>query len=70
MAERNDQTIYIQACYLIANEDVEKREFGNLQAIRNNYPKMVVSLNPLNTNSNIEGITHLHLREFLKHQDF
>lgn len=70
VAERNDQTIYIQASYLIANEDVEKREFGNLQAIRNNYPKMVVSLNPLNTSSNIEGITHLHLREFLKQQDF
>ena len=70
VAERNDQTIYIQATYLVSNEEVEKREFGNLQAIHNNYPKMVVSLNPLNTNSNIEGIAHLHLREFLKKTEF
>ena len=69
-AERNDQTIYIQATYLVSNEEVEKREFGNLQAIHNNYPKMVISLNPLNTNSNIDGIAHVHLREFLKQTEF
>jgi hypothetical protein len=69
VAERNDQTVYIQATYLVSSEDVEKREFGNLQAIKNNYPKMVVSLNPLNTSSNVEGIKHIHLREFLKQTD-
>lgn len=65
VAEKNEQTIYIQVAYLIADEQTEKREFGNLQAIKNNHPKIVVSMNPLNTISDIEGIKHIHLRQFL-----
>lgn len=66
VAEKGEQTLYIQATYIIANEETEKREFGNLLAIKNNHPKMVVSMNPMNTDSNYQGIRHLHLREFLK----
>ena len=54
------------ASYLIADEATERREFGNLLAIPNNHPKMVVSMNPLLTEANYQGILHLHLREFLK----
>lgn len=66
VAEKNDQTIYIQAAYLIMSEETERREFGNLLAIPNNYPKIVVSMNPLLSETNYQGIIHLHLREFLK----
>ena len=65
VAEKGEQTLYVQVAYLIADEETEKREFGNLQAIRNNHPKMVVSMNPLNTISEVEGIRHIHLRQFL-----
>jgi len=65
VAEKDNQTIYIQVAYLIVDEETEKREFGNLQAIKNNYQKIVVSMNPLNTISNVEGIKHIHLRYFL-----
>ncbi len=65
VAERGDETLYVQASYLIANEETEKREFGNLLSIKDNHLKMVVSMNPLNTNSNYQGVRHLHLREFL-----
>ena len=65
VAEKNEQTIYVQVAYLIADEATEKREFGNLQAIKNNHPKMVISMNPLNTVSDIDGIKHIHLRNFL-----
>lgn len=65
VAEKNEQTIYVQVAYLIADEATEKREFGNLQAIKNNHPKMVISMNPLNTISDIDGIKHIHLRNFL-----
>lgn len=65
VAEKDEQTIYVQVAYLIADEETEKREFGNLQAIKNNHPKMVVSMNPLNTVSDVEGIKHIHLRHFL-----
>ncbi len=29
----------IQSTYMMADESTRQREFGNLQAIRNNYPK-------------------------------
>ncbi|MCQ2333458.1 MAG: ATP-binding protein [Paludibacteraceae bacterium] len=66
VAEKGERVLYVQVTYLMINEDTEKREFGNLLAIPNNYPKIVVSMNPLHTRSNYEGIQHLHLREFLK----
>lgn len=66
ISEKDDQTLFIQATYLITNEETEKREFGNLLSIRSNYPKLVVSMNPLHTESDYQGIRHLHLREFLK----
>ena len=69
VAEKDEQTIYVQVAYLIADEEMEKREFGNLQAIKNNHPKMVVSMNPLNTISDVEGIKHIHLRHFLNMKD-
>lgn len=65
VAEKNGKILYIQATYIIAGEETEKREFGNLLAIRDNHPKMVVSMNPLNTESDYQGIRHIHLREFL-----
>lgn len=65
VAEKNGKVLYIQATYIIASEETEKREFGNLLAIRDNHPKMVVSMNPLNTESDYQGIRHIHLREFL-----
>jgi len=66
VARKNGQTIYIQATYLLASEETIEREFGNLQLIKDNYPKYVVSLDSFHTGGNREGITHLHLREFLK----
>lgn len=44
MARRNDEVIYVQATYLMVDETTRQREFGNLETIRDNYPKYVVSL--------------------------
>ena len=60
------QRIYVQASYLIANNNTRSREFGNLHAIKDNYPKYVISMTPLLTRNDNEGITHLPLRKFLK----
>ncbi len=57
--------VYIQVTYLIASEETRQREFGNLEAIQDNYPKYVISLMPMNWHSDYNGITHLHLRRFL-----
>jgi len=63
---QNRRTLYIQATYLLASEETINREFGNLKFIKDNYPKYVVSLDSFHRESNDEGITHIHLREFLK----
>ena len=43
----------------------EKRVFGYLRAIKDNYPKYVISMTPLLTKNDDDGITHIHLRKFL-----
>jgi len=46
------------------DDKVKKREFGNLLLVKDNYPKYVVSLDPV-TISSYKGITHLSLHQFL-----
>lgn len=62
----NGEKKYVQVSYLIVNEETRKREFGNLMKIQDNYPKYVVSMTPLITNNDYDGIKHIHLRNFLK----
>ncbi len=59
------ERIYVQASYIIADSATREREFGNLHAIKDNYPKYVISMTPLVTRNDSDGITHLHLRRFL-----
>lgn len=59
------QRIYVQASYMIVDDTTREREFGNLRAIKDNYPKYVISMTPLVTKADDNGITHLHLRKFL-----
>jgi hypothetical protein len=68
VAVKGEETVYIQATYLLSEESTIQREFGNLQAIENNYPKYVISMDPFQSESNLGGIRHLHLRTFLKLQ--
>ena len=62
----NGEKKYVQVSYLIVNEETRKREFGNLMKIQDNYPKYVVSMTPLITNNDYDGIKHIHLRNILK----
>lgn len=63
---KGDDTIYVQASYLITEESTFEREFGNLQKINDNYPKYVISMTPFMDSSKYEGIIHIPLAEFLK----
>ncbi|MBQ3624749.1 MAG: ATP-binding protein [Prevotella sp.] len=60
------QTAYVQVSYIIADKTTREREFGNLRNIKDNYPKYVISMTPLVSKSDDNGITHLHLRKFLR----
>ena len=49
-----------------SREETEKREFGNLLAINDNYPKYVVTLNDLIVGSDYKGIKQFNLNDFLQ----
>lgn len=67
VATKGDRTIYVQVTYLLASEETIKREFGNLSAIKDNYPKYVVSMDPIGGGlKEYPGMHHIRLREFLK----
>ncbi|MGN0214092.1 MAG: ATP-binding protein [Muribaculaceae bacterium] len=67
VATKSDTRIYVQVTYLLAADETIKREFGNLVAIKDNYPKYVVSLDPVSGGfSKYPGIEHVNLRDFLK----
>ena len=64
ICEKNSERIYIQACYIISDQKVQDREFGNLLHIQDHYPKYVVSMDTVKWDS-IQGIQHLRLIDFL-----
>lgn len=64
-SKKGGSRLYIQASYIIADEETRKREFGNLESIKDNYPKYVISMTPLVRKNDDNGITHLGLRTFL-----
>lgn len=67
VAIKGGKTIYVQVTYLLAADETISREFGNLAGIRDNYPKYVVSMEPISGElAEYPGIHHVHLREFLK----
>lgn len=67
VATKGDKTIYVQVTYLLASDETISREFGNLAGIKDNYPKYVVSMDPVSGElDKYPGIRHIHLREFLK----
>ena len=61
----NGQRAYVQASYIVADEKTREREFGNLRKINDNYPKYVISMTPLVSRNDDNGIIHLSLRRFL-----
>ncbi len=62
---KDQRKIYIQASYIIGTDQTHQREFGALRAIPDNYPKYVISMTPLVSRNDNEGIQHVSLREFL-----
>lgn len=64
IAERQGEKIYIQVALRITENKTMQREFGNLMAIKDNYPKYVITLDDY-TGTSYEGILHVPLKQFL-----
>lgn len=65
VCEKSGKKIYIQVTYLLQDETTIRREFGNLLAIKDNYPKYVVSMDEALSGSDYKGIEHIHVRDFV-----
>lgn len=59
---KQEEKIYIQVAYEITSQNRE-REFGNFAAIRDNYPKIVISRDKIPMSQN--GIIHRNIIDFL-----
>lgn len=64
VCEKNNKRLYIQVAYKITEENYE-REFGNLLAIPDNCPKIVVSMDEMIDKGEYKGIKQINIREFL-----
>ncbi|PHI10951.1 ATP-binding protein [Fusobacterium polymorphum] len=64
VANLRDENLYLQVTYLLASSETIEREFSPLKSIKDNYPKMVLSMDNL-PESNIEGIKRKRIIDFL-----
>lgn len=64
VAERNNEKIYLQVAYLLADNKTVEREVKPLRAITDNYPKYILSLDEL-FGADIDGIKRVNLIEWL-----
>lgn len=68
IAERDGKRLYVQVCYLLAAPETIRREFEPLRMVRDNWPKLVLSLDPVSRSQ--DGIEHRNIIEFLLSEDF
>ena len=62
VAKKGDRQIYVQSTYIMADEQTAHREYSPLTAIKDNFEKIVVSLDDISLPSN-QGIRHVRAWE-------
>lgn len=69
IAEKLGNKVYVQVTYKMESENTVRREFASLLALKDHYPKYVVSMDELWKEA-IEGIKHMHIADFLLMLEF
>lgn len=69
VATRQEEKIYIQISERIERAETEQREYGNLLAIADNYPKYVLRTDEF-AGGNYEGIKTMHVADFLLSKEY
>lgn len=64
IAEKNGEKIYIQIALTLNQEKTIEREFGNLLKIKDNYPKLLITMDRFSGNT-FEGVKVTDIRTFL-----
>ena len=63
VAEKADKKFYVQVSYIMNDEATFNREISPLLDIKDNYPKYIISMDPINRST--QGIKHMHILTFL-----
>lgn len=69
VARRGDEVIYVQVALQVSGKETYEREFGNLKLIKDNYPKLVVTMDPNVGLIHDSGIVACSAREFLLREE-
>jgi predicted AAA+ superfamily ATPase len=64
VASRQENKLYIQIAQTLAADATQRREYGRLLALRDNYPKYLLRADEF-AGGNYEGIKTLHVADFL-----
>jgi len=65
VAQKQEERRYVQVATYLTEETTIEREFGNLEAIRDNYPKIVLSLDDLPIGGH-NGVMWQNVREWVQ----
>ena len=69
IATRQNEKVYIQVTKEIKSEEIEKREYGRLLEINDNFPKYVLQTDGF-AGGNYKGIKTMHVADFLLLSEF
>jgi uncharacterized protein len=69
IAEKESRRLYFQVAYLLHSPDTIEREFAPLREIKDNYPKIVLSMDTIFGND-FEGIQRINIVDFLLSDQF
>ncbi len=65
IADKAGEKLYIQIAETLMGEDTRKREIAPLKAIKDNYPKMILSMDEAFGNTDDEGIKIINIIDWL-----
>ena len=60
---RQEEKLYVQAAYLLADKSSVRLEFGAYDTVKDNFPEYAVTMDELDMSRN--GIKHCNIRDFL-----
>jgi predicted AAA+ superfamily ATPase len=69
IATKGNTKCYIQVAYMLPEKSTIDREFGPLLELKDHYPKYVVTMDPIWTDT-IEGVKHVHIADFLLMENY
>ncbi|ODS77751.1 MAG: ATPase [Cytophagaceae bacterium SCN 52-12] len=69
IAEKQGNKLYVQVAYKLESRETVEREFSTLLAIKDQYPKYVVTMDEFWKES-VEGVLHYYISDFLVYDGF